>query len=98
MISEADLAHLATLARLRLRPEEIGPLARQLAQIVAYVRQLQEVPTAGVEPLINPLPADCPLREDQPQRSLSAQEVLANAPQRAGGLFKVPPVLDASTT
>jgi aspartyl/glutamyl-tRNA(Asn/Gln) amidotransferase C subunit len=33
------------------------------------------------------------LREDEPKKTLRAEDILSNAPEKSGNLFKVPPVL-----
>ena len=50
-LSDADVAKVALLARLRLNPEELETFTGQLNSIVDYVAQLQELDTTGVEPL-----------------------------------------------
>ena len=50
-LSNADVAKVALLARLRLSPDELETFTGQLNSIVDYVAQLQELDTTGVEPL-----------------------------------------------
>ena len=50
MISQAQVEHVAQLARLALSDEEKQRLTEQLNAILTYMEQLNEVPTAGVEP------------------------------------------------
>jgi aspartyl-tRNA(Asn)/glutamyl-tRNA(Gln) amidotransferase subunit C len=89
--------HIAHLSRLALSEEELATFGEQLRRIVEYVEQLNEVDTEGVEPTAHPLAATDALREDEPQESLAAEKVLANAPQHAANYFKVPKVLDQET-
>lgn len=86
---------MAQLARLALTPDEQDLFARQLAEILAYVRQLQNVDTTGVPPTSHALAPAGSLREDDERPSLAREEALAAAPEadRAAGLFKVPRVL-----
>jgi aspartyl-tRNA(Asn)/glutamyl-tRNA(Gln) amidotransferase subunit C len=94
LIDAARVRHIAKLARLSLTEDEVQQFAGQLAEILAYVEQLRQVPTDGVEPLAHPLPVTNVLRDDEPRPSLGCDEALGNAPQRQAGFFKVPPVLD----
>jgi aspartyl-tRNA(Asn)/glutamyl-tRNA(Gln) amidotransferase subunit C len=95
-IDQSQVRHIARLARLKLSDDEVALFAGQLAKIVEYVQQLQEVDTTGVEPMAHPLPIMNVLREDVPHVPFDTDTALANAPQRADGFFKVPPVLDPS--
>jgi aspartyl-tRNA(Asn)/glutamyl-tRNA(Gln) amidotransferase subunit C len=85
---------LARLARLELSPRELETLTGQVGQILAYVAQLQQVNTEGVEPLAHALDVSNVFRADEPAPSLSPAEALANAPRRQDDFFSVPAVLD----
>ncbi|MEE8185774.1 MAG: Asp-tRNA(Asn)/Glu-tRNA(Gln) amidotransferase subunit GatC, partial [Thermodesulfobacteriota bacterium] len=49
-ISRKEVVHVAKLARLALREEEIDMFARQLSDILTYVEKLSELNTNDVEP------------------------------------------------
>jgi aspartyl-tRNA(Asn)/glutamyl-tRNA(Gln) amidotransferase subunit C len=92
---DLDLAHLAALARLELTPDEEALYLKQLTGILAFVRQLRDVDTAGVPPTAQVwLPAIVE-RPDEVRPSLSAAAALGNAPDRlpAPLLVRVPKVL-----
>jgi aspartyl-tRNA(Asn)/glutamyl-tRNA(Gln) amidotransferase subunit C len=85
---------VAHLARLEFTPEELALFTNQLSAIVDYVNQLQQVNTEGVEPLAHALPIHNVFRPDEAKPSLSADEALANAPDRRDDFYGVPAVLD----
>ena len=85
---------IARLARLDLTSAELDQLTPQLGSILAYVAQLQQVNTDGVEPLAHPLDVSNVFRSDEPRPSLSVSDALANAPRRQKDFFGVPAVLD----
>lgn len=89
-----EVRWVAHLARLECTEEEIQLFTAQLNDIVAYVNQLQEVATDGVEPLSHCLPVHNVFRDDEPGVSLPVDEALANAPARKGDFYSVPAVLD----
>jgi aspartyl-tRNA(Asn)/glutamyl-tRNA(Gln) amidotransferase subunit C len=89
-----DVRWVAHLARLELNDAELATMTRQLSAILDHVRQLEEVPTEGVEPLAHPLPVQNVFRDDQAAPSLPVDAALANAPQRHGDFYSVPAVLD----
>lgn len=93
-IDEIQVRHIAKLARLNLSDAEVQLFAGQLAEILDYFRQLEGVNTQGIEPLAHALPVTNVVREDKPGCTFATETALANAPQREGAFFRVPPVLD----
>lgn len=92
--SPDQLRRIAHLARLRISEEESERLSGQLGSILTYVELLNEVDTAGVEPMAHAIELTNVLREDVPQPSLPREQALANAPQTDGRYFLVPAILD----
>ncbi len=86
---------VAKLARLELPEGELPAVADRLNRILGYIDQLQQVDTAGVEPMAHPLPIANVFRPDEPAPSLTPDQALANAPKRAGNTFAVPAVFDS---
>jgi aspartyl-tRNA(Asn)/glutamyl-tRNA(Gln) amidotransferase subunit C len=84
---------VAELARLRLEPTELDRLTGELAQIVHFVEQLDELETTDIEPLAHVMDVANVLAEDQMRPSLPREEALANAPKQDGEFFQVPAVL-----
>ena len=93
MIGENELKKVARLARLELTEEEMKVYPQQLSAILGYFEQISKVDTKGVEPLITPSEIVQILRPDEAQVWDHMEEALANAPERSGNLFKVPPVV-----
>ena len=90
----ADVERIAALAHLELTDEEKQTFTRQLADILTYAEQLQQIDTTGVEATahVNAHEAE---RDDEPRPSLSVSDAIANAPDGApeAGLFRVPRVI-----
>jgi aspartyl-tRNA(Asn)/glutamyl-tRNA(Gln) amidotransferase subunit C len=95
-LSLEAVRRIATLARLRLGPEEERAFAGQLSAILDYVEQLKELDVDGVEPMTHALAGGEPvaLRPDELRPGLSPEEALANAPAREGTCFKVPRIIE----
>jgi aspartyl-tRNA(Asn)/glutamyl-tRNA(Gln) amidotransferase subunit C len=93
-LSPDEVRKVAKLARLALPEAELPAVADRLNRILGYIDQLQQVDTAGVEPMAHPLPLQNVFRDDEPAPSLTPDEALANAPKRAGNAFSVPAVFD----
>jgi aspartyl-tRNA(Asn)/glutamyl-tRNA(Gln) amidotransferase subunit C len=90
-ISREQLLHVAHLARLELREEEVERLEAQLNDILAAVGKVSELDLADVPPTSHPLDLVNVWAADEPRPCLSPEEALANAPEREGNYFKVPP-------
>jgi aspartyl-tRNA(Asn)/glutamyl-tRNA(Gln) amidotransferase subunit C len=93
-LSRVDVAKVALLARLRLSPPELDTFTVQLNSIVDYVAHLQDLDTAGVEPLAHGIEVRNVFRDDVRGPSLEREEALANAPNRNASSFLVPAVLE----
>jgi aspartyl-tRNA(Asn)/glutamyl-tRNA(Gln) amidotransferase subunit C len=93
ILSREEVLHVAHLARLGLRPEEIEVFTRQLNDILMYVEKLQELDTEGVPPLAHVVPVVNAFREDKVQESLPRDQALDNAPAREEGSFVVPRII-----
>ena len=90
-----EVERIAALAHLGLTVAEKELFARQLADILDYARQVQELDTSGVPATAHVHPDLQAEREDAARPSLSVTDALANAPDAAldAGLFKVPRVI-----
>jgi aspartyl-tRNA(Asn)/glutamyl-tRNA(Gln) amidotransferase subunit C len=90
-ISREELLHVARLARLELREEDVDRLAAQLNDILAAVGKVSELDLSDVPPTSHPLDVVNVWGADEPRPCLTAEEALANAPERDGAFFRVPP-------
>lgn len=92
-----DVRQVAKLAHLEISEEEVAIYTPQMANIVAYVEQLNELDTENVEPAIGGLTAEGEktetVREDVPEESLGQELALDQAPAQEAGHFQVPKVL-----
>ena len=89
-----DIERGAQLARVRFSEEEKEDLSSKLNDILSYMEQLDQLDTEDVEPTAHVLPLKNVFREDVVVPSLPQKELLANAPDRAMGHFKVPKVIE----
>jgi aspartyl-tRNA(Asn)/glutamyl-tRNA(Gln) amidotransferase subunit C len=92
-ISRDEVLHVAALARLDLRGDEVERLTRELGAILEAVGKVAELDLADVPPTSHPLDVVNSLAEDEPRASLPLEAVFANAPQREDDLFRVPPTV-----
>jgi aspartyl-tRNA(Asn)/glutamyl-tRNA(Gln) amidotransferase subunit C len=93
-ITAEQVAHLATLARIDLSPEEIIHLTVDLGQIVESVAKVSEVATADIPATSHPMPLTNVFRPDVVVPSLTVEQALSGAPDHDGDKFRVPAILD----
>lgn len=84
---------IANLAKLRLTSAEADEFSDQLAKIIHHFDEISSLDTTGVEPLITPSEIEYSTREDVVKQTYHAEDMVANAPDKQGNLFKVPPVV-----
>ena len=91
-----DIEKVAHLARLELTEEEIKEYGGQLDQILAHIEQLNAIDIEGIEPTAHAAPVFDTYRndEEQPDRILTQEEALSNAPATAHDQFKMPKVIE----
>ena len=89
-ITRDDVLHVAHLARLALREDEIERLQAQLNAILDAVGKVSELDLADVPPTSHPLALVNVFAPDEPAPSLSLEDALANAPEREDDFFRVP--------
>ncbi len=93
-IDKAVVLRTARLARIAMSEESLEPMARELDSILAWVAQLDEVDTAGVEPMTGAVDTVLPQRPDEAARGAPVGDLLANAPETDDGFFVVPKVVE----
>lgn len=92
-----DVRKVAKLAHLEISDEEVAIYTPQMAEIVKYVEQLNELEIGDIEPMIGGLTAEGEatdtIREDNARGSLGQKAALSQAPSAVEGHFQVPKVL-----
>ena len=93
-----DIARVANLARLELRPDETERILGQLNGFFSLVEQMREIDTAGVEPLAHPAAVlgevALRLRDDVASEPNQREASQVSAPAVERGLFLVPRVIE----
>jgi len=97
-VTVEDVERVAELAHLKLAPDEVAPMLRDLNAILDYIAELNELDTSNVLPLaqVSEIASDAvpALRADQLVPSLDRAVVMAQAPETDGVFFKVPKVIE----
>jgi aspartyl-tRNA(Asn)/glutamyl-tRNA(Gln) amidotransferase subunit C len=92
-VTDATIKNLAHLARLRFSEEETVSVKNDLQNMIAFVEQLKEIDTTGVEPILHMSDTVNVLRDDVVKGSVSREDALLNAPLKDESFFKVPTVI-----
>jgi aspartyl-tRNA(Asn)/glutamyl-tRNA(Gln) amidotransferase subunit C len=92
--TDLDVGYVSKLARINLSDEETQLFQKQLADVLKYAEKLREVDVSHVEAAAHAVPMFNVFREDEPGDCLTAEEALANAPQKANQLFIVTKVVE----
>lgn len=93
-LDPATIRRVARLARIRLDETQIPRMQADLNGILGWIEMLNEVNVDGVTPLAGGTEVALRLRADAVTDGGIAEQVLANAPDRAGEFFAVPKVVE----
>jgi aspartyl-tRNA(Asn)/glutamyl-tRNA(Gln) amidotransferase subunit C len=97
-LTSPDIARLANLARLELKPEESARLLTQMNAFFTIVEKIRAVDTTGIQPLAHPVAAISDialrLREDRISESNQREANQRSAPAVERGFFLVPKVIE----
>jgi len=92
-----DIRKIAKLAHLEITDEEVEIYTPQMAGIVDYIEQLNELDTDGIEPMNGGFTSEGSetetIRDDAIIPSIGTDAALEEAPAAAEGHFRVPKVL-----
>jgi aspartyl-tRNA(Asn)/glutamyl-tRNA(Gln) amidotransferase subunit C len=92
-VSREDILHIAELARLELKEDEIESMAEDLSAILEYIERLDDLELGELEPTSNVLGLSQPMRKDTVTANFDQDEALKNAPDTDGTFFVVPRVV-----
>lgn len=93
-VDEATVRRIARLARIKITDAEAKGLEKELSGILDWVKQLDEVDTANVEPMTRVVPIALTQRQDKVTDGEIADAVMQNAPMKEDHFFVVPKVVE----
>ena len=93
-IDEATVKRIAHLARVKVSSQEAHSLQRELNGILAWVEELNAIPTEGVLPLTSVGSAKLHMREDAVTDGGKSADIVKNAPKTQDNYFLVPKVIE----
>jgi len=93
-VDETTVRRIARLARIKITGDEAKSLEGELSGILNWVEQLDEIDTAGVEPMTRVVAQNLKMRDDKVDDGEIADAVLKNAPMVDDHYFVVPKVVE----
>lgn len=93
MIDHKIVQKMANLSRLELEDSSLQEYSKKLSAALTYFDQLSGINTQGVSPMVTPVEIEFRMRADEVENYHKTEELISNAPDVAGHLFKVPPVV-----
>ncbi len=93
-VDQNTVRHIARLARIAVRDDELEALAKELNGILDWVEQLGEVDATDVEPMTSAVAMAMKMRDDVVKAENLQKEVTRNAPGAEDGFFVVPKVVE----
>jgi aspartyl-tRNA(Asn)/glutamyl-tRNA(Gln) amidotransferase subunit C len=94
VISDETIEYVGILAKLDLSGAEKEQAKEDMANMLDYIDMLNELDTAGVEPMSHVFPVHNVFREDVVSNGDDRENMLANAPERKDGCYKVPKTVE----
>ena len=93
-IDKNQVKKVAKLSRISLDDNKLESLSKDLASILNFVEQLNELDTKKIEPLSSIVDKTLEPRSDKINDGKIKDEILKNSPDRAQNFFKVPKVVE----
>lgn len=94
IISDEIIEYVGILAKLDLSEAEKEEAKKDMGRMLDYIDKLNELDTAGVEPMSHVFPIQNVFREDVVTNGDERDAVLANAPKEQDGAFVVPKTIE----
>ncbi len=99
MLTDKEVRHIASLARIKITEKEEKSLKKDLSSILEYIEKLNEVDTTGVEPLYQTTGLVNSFRNDESRGEFEMNEnlnekLVGQAPYKENRFVKVKSVLE----
>ena len=93
-ISKEEVLHIAKLASLKIKEEEIEEYRKNLQDILNFANIINSVDTDGLEETNGASANINFLREDEVKNFENSKSLMENAPEQENNMFKIPKVLN----
>lgn len=89
-----NVPHIAKLANLSIKNDNLKILEAQLSSILDYIEKLKEIDTKNIGETNQVTGLRNVTREDKTSPSFSQEEALSNAKDKHNGLFKIKAIFE----
>lgn len=93
-ISKEKILHIADLANLEIKEEEIDEYKTNLQEIINYADIVNKAPIEGLDITIHAQEEENRFRKDEVKEFKDTESLLKNAPEKQNNMFKVPKVIN----
>lgn len=93
-ITQEMVSQISSLARLRLEPEEIVLIQKDMQQMLDFTDILNGMNTEGVAPMVHPVTYGNVFRSDEAVSCITEKDILACVPGSPGEQYLVPIILE----
>ena len=93
-VSREEILHIANLAQLELKEEEIDTYIWQLQYILNFANIVNNAPVEGLDITIGANEAKNVFRKDEIKVFEDRDALLQNAPEKEQNMFKIPKVIN----
>lgn len=94
IIDDATIEYVGILAKLSLSEEEKEQAKKDMGSMLDYIDKLNELDTAGIEPMSHVFPVQNVFREDVVTNGDDSEKMLKNAPEQKDNMFVVPKTVE----
>lgn len=94
IITDEMIEYVGILAKLELSEDEREAAKKDMGRMLDYIDKLNELDTAGVEPMSHIFPVQNVFREDVVINGDESAKTLQNAPEEKDNMFVVPRTFD----
>ena len=92
-VSKEEILHIAKLAKLKLKDEEIPNYIKNLEDILNFANVVNEAPIEGLDTSIGAIDNFNVFRKDEIKIFEDNKALLQNAPEQEDNMFKIPKVI-----
>lgn len=93
-IKDEEVLHIAKLARLNLKENEIQDYKKNLEEILEFADTINKVDTDNIDETIGINENYNVFRKDEIINESNKDELLSNAPSQDEGMFRIPKVIN----
>lgn len=94
VITDETIEYVSILAKLELSEEEKKQAKKDMEEMLKFIDMLNELDTEGAEPMSHVFPINNVFREDIVINGDDRDNIIANAPAKKDGSFKVPKTVE----